>query len=58
MADIDSDDYFIVLSEEQLKNMTYAQAQAEFNRTVVVSGEVRSMCQAELAAAKKSGYKI
>ena len=58
MADIDSDDYFLLLSAEQLKTMTYAQAQAEYERTTFVSDEMKAECNAELEAAKKNHYKI
>jgi hypothetical protein len=58
MADIDSDDYFLLLSAEQLKTMTYAQAQAEFQRTTFVSEEMKAECQAELEVAKRNGYKF
>ena len=54
MADIDSDDYFLLLSAEQLKTMTYAQAQAEFQSVTFVSDEVRKECLAELEEAKKN----
>jgi len=58
MPDIDPDEPLFYLSEEQLKSMTYAQAQAEFNRTTFVSDEVRTQCVKELAEAKKHGYKV
>jgi hypothetical protein len=58
MADIDSEDYFLLLSAEQLKAMTYAKAQAEFQRTTFVSEEMKAECQAELEVAKRNGYKF
>lgn len=58
MADIDSNDYFLLLSAEQLKAMTYAQAQAEFQSTTFVSDKMKAECQAELEEAKQNGYKI
>ena len=58
MPDIDSDDYFLLLSAEQLKSMTYAQAQAAFQSITFVSDEVRKECLAELEEARKNKYRI
>lgn len=58
MADIDSNDYFLLLSAEQLKAMTYAQAQAEFQSTTLVSDKMKAECLAELEEARKNKYRI
>ena len=58
MADIDSEDYFLLLSAEQLKAMAYAQAQAEFQSTTFVSDKMKAECEAELSEAKKNHYRI
>jgi hypothetical protein len=53
MADIDSNDYFLLLSAEQLKAMTRAQAEAEFQRVTFVSDKMKAECEAELAARQR-----
>jgi hypothetical protein len=57
MADIEDESLF-TLSEEDLARLKADRDKIDFARTVTVSEETRRECEAELAAAKKRGYRI
>jgi hypothetical protein len=55
--DIDDEPLF-ALTEEDIKLLKADRAKIEFALTTYVSDEVRRECEAELAEAKKRGYKF
>jgi hypothetical protein len=60
MADIEDDEplFSKVVTEADKEELKIDEAMLRFAQTAYVSDEVRTECEAEMAAAKKRGWKI